>query len=50
MPCTKEMSGYLRTVYATVRERFQETSKESAVRWLYEPAALVGSITVSPYW
>ncbi len=34
VPCSKEMNRNLRTVYATVRERFQETSEESAVRGL----------------
>src|SRR5208282_3814915 len=32
VPCSNEMNRYLWTMYATVRQRFQETSKESAVR------------------
>jgi hypothetical protein len=49
VPCWNETIWNLRTVYVTVRERLDERVRECRIQF-HEPASLVGSITVSPYW
>ena len=49
VPCSNELSGDLRTVYATAQKRLQKRVRERRGA-IQEPASLVRSITVSPYW